>query len=471
MKKLLIVLAIILAFTVIFVACKNDEPETPTTGDPETSETESTTPNEDNTGDLPIDGTSSSTDEGNSSEQNSSSSTDDGGSSEENTSSSTTEEPPVENDIQTATDIHYAGSITTINGLGQDGKKFSMSNGYHTVAPHTNNPNASYYPPLANGMFDYYCRRISVTGWAILEGGQGDFVWSDDMGATWKPVTSQKLMATPDGQDLTPFCQSNIGDIKNLDNSNAYMSEVLIDLSSYDDDEYVTVWIGRLTTDGKKAVPIFKIEPVCIGDEVYVADRDAFDHVTMEDARNPVYIVSFDSMESQASIQDANGQIDRLRVWWRNNSYWESIGNNTIGYTWNKYVRLLEKDIAVSNHVFTIQGWVGFNNEYGKGLSETNVTFEGCVYRNGEPLKAVGGGGYNVSVNPGVVGVLSQAGLPGGAVYKYWLGVSDLQDGDVVHLYMIDNATGEKYCLKDFTIKVVADSTDLSQGPFIGEIG
>jgi hypothetical protein len=259
---------------------------------------------------------------------------------------------------------------------------------------------------------------------------------------------------------MPPFAA--IAAIKNWNEFDMVFS-LTIDLSGYEDDEYVTIWIGRRDGDGN-AVAIFKFGEIMIGDEVYVPElHDVCGHVSMDDMKNIVHTVSFDVFKSSHNVTDVAGRVDRLRVWNHDGITGDSIANNTPRHTWNKVVRLLEKDLQIADHVFTIEGWTAFQVE---GVDHTNVTYGAEVYRNGELIKVAGGAANNVTVNPGVVAVInSNSALKGGALFKVWLGVSDLAEGDYVHVFMTHtdaNGKQTKYCIKDFTISIVPNDTDFT---------
>ncbi len=307
-------------------------------------------------------------------------------------------------------------------------------------------------PPLSEDAFDYYCRTFTIGGWAILEGGQGDFVWSDDGGKTWKAVDEQTL--SDSAYDLAPF--ATVANIKNLSIFDADFT-ITIDLSDYEDDEYVTIWVGRKSSSGAVQA-IFKFGEVCVGDEVYVPEtHEECDHISFDDVTNPITIVSFDVCSSSHGITDAAGRTDRLRVWNYGTVTGDSIGNNTIRHTWNKVLRFLEKDKAISDHVFTIEGWTGYNS----ALNEANITFTGEVYRNGELLKTANGYTVPQASRPDIATATGYAHFN---AYKLWLGVADLESGDTVHIVLTytDGDVTTKYCIKDFTIEFVADDTDLT---------
>jgi hypothetical protein len=283
-------------------------------------------------------------------------------------------------------------------------------------------------------------------------------IWSDDRGKTWKKISD--VTYSDQTVDMTPFAA--IAGIKNWNEFDMVFS-LTIDLSGYDDDEYVTIWIGRENGDGKP-VAIFKFAEILIGDEVCISEtHDICGHVTMGDMKNIVHTVAFDVFKSSHAIADAAGRIDRIRVWNHGSVSGDSIANNTPHHTWNKVVRLLEKDLQVADHVFTIEGWTAFTVE---GVNETNVDYSAEVYRNGELLKTASGDPLNISINKGVVNVINgNSALKGGALFKLWLGVTDLQEGDYVHVIMTHTAadgTVTKYCIKDFTIDIVANDTDLT---------
>ena len=516
MKKLLLVLAIVLAVSVIFVSCNRDDKgttpdtttEAPTTGAPvvedptteapttdgaedPTTEAPTTDGGEETTTEAPTDEdptTEAPTDEDPTTEAptddlpgedpTTEAPTDDLPSEDPTTEAPTDdlpgEDPTTEAPTEAPTDapveetIPFIGIISDINGLGKDGKKINTTNTFQET-PHTFNPVTYYYPTVGDA-WDYTARRLAVHGWALIEGGQGDLVWSDDGGHTWRPVDKFSFSDATDVEVSKMGEFAKVGGLKTYNTFDMHFYAE-IDLSKYyDDDEYVTIWIGRENADGK-AVAIFKFSEMLIGEEVYVAEsHEECGHVAMMDMRNPVYIVSFDVFKSANGYTDAGGHTDRLRIWDRLDGAGnvaardDSIGNNTPYWTWNKVVRLIEKDIT-PGHIFTIEGWVGFNSAYGTGMDHTNVDFTIEVYRNGVLHKINNGDPNPVSMNPGVGAVLAAGNLPGGSLYKLWLGAEDLQNGDSLHVIMTHTAadgTQTKYCIKDFTIQIVPNDTDLT---------
>ena len=353
--------------------------------------------------------------------------------------------------------IGYIGSIYDVNGLGPNGKKVTATNNYSTYSPHTNNPNVIIYPPCVEGQFDYMCRSLSLNGWAIVEGGNGEMVWSYDGGKTWMEISNASY--SDQSADLKPF--ATVAGFKYEEYCQWDANFALtIDLSSLEDNSYVNIWVGRRNAYGK-AVAIFEFAEILIGDEYYVADiHEECGAISRDDNKYPINILSLDTCASTFNIQDSKGRIDRLRVLNYSNGLYgadTSIANNMASYTWNKVIQFLEKDIAAKEHIFTLEGWVS----YTKDIPEENISFSGVIYRNGEILKYLGGTTIPRELRPDIGAAL---GISRYNAYKIWLGVCDLQSGDTVHLLMTVVENGEKttYCMSSFTVMIVPDSTDIT---------
>ena len=512
MKKLLLVLAIVLAVSVIFVSCNRDDKgttpdtttEAPTTGAPvvedpttevpttdgaedPTTEAPTTDGGEETTTEAPTDEdptteaptdedltTEAPTDDLPDEDDTTEAPTDDlpdeddttvggeddttvggeddttvGG--EDDTTEAPTTEAPTDAPVEET--IPFIGIISDINGLGKDGKKVNATNVF-SETPHTFNPVTYYYPTVGDA-WDYTARRLSVNGWALVEGGQGDLVWSDDGGLTWKKVTNVTFTDATDAEEAKGIFgeMAKTGGLKSYNTFDVHFS-LTIDLSGYADDEYVTIWIGRENADGK-AVAIFKFSEMMIGDEVHVPETcPVCGNMHMDDVMHPVRIVSFDTFKSSHSITDAQGLTDRIRVrpYTLDPTGVTSYCNSTPDFTWNKTVRILEKDIF-AGHTFTIEGWVGLTEEV------SGIDFCVQVWRNGELYKT--NGGDPVAAHPDVIAAAQANACKTASQYKIWLGVEDLQDGDSIHFVMMDTVNNKSYCFRDFTLNIVADNTDL----------
>ncbi len=357
--------------------------------------------------------------------------------------------------------IPYIGCISSINGLGPDGTEWTLDNSYHNISPSSKTPSVTYPAPVLAGDTDYYCRSFSVSGWALLEGGQSSLYWSDNGGTTWKLIENV-IFTNGDEATFKPFA-TYVG-ILNPGYINAQFAAT-IDLSGYADGERINICIGQKAGDGT-IINIFKFNTIVVGKKTYVYEKhEECEHAAMSDPQNPIYIISFDVFESSLNLTDAGGRADRLRVrvFADDPSGYTSIANNVVGYTWNQVVHLLDKDVnAQQQHTFTLEGWVAFDKT---GFNYDNVNFSAEVYRNGELYRTASGESIDVAINPGIAGVIETYNLPGGSIYRVYLDANSLQNGDRVHIVMTHTdgeGTITKFCIKDFTIQVVTDDTDLS---------
>ena len=511
MKKLLLVLAIVLAVSVIFVSCNRDDKgttpdtttEAPTTGAPvvedPTTEAPTTDGAEDPTTEAPTtDGGEETTTEAPTDEDPTQGGDDETtapgedlpgdddettapgedlpGDDDETTApggnvpgedettapggnvpgEDETTTAPVENptDAPVEETIPFIGIISDINGLGKDGKKVNATNVF-SETPHTFNP-VTYYFPTVGGAWDYTARRLSVNGWALVEGGQGDLFWTDDGGLTWNKVTDVTFTDATEAEEARGIFgeMAKVGGLKSFNTFDVKFS-LTIDLSKYyDDDEYVTIWIGRENADGKK-VAIFKFGEMLIGDEVHVPETcSVCGNMHMDDVMHPVRIVSFDTFKSSHSITDAQGFTDRIRVrpFTLDPTGFTSYCNSTADFTWNKTVRLLQKDLF-AGHTFTIEGWVGLTEEV------PGIDFCVQVWRNGELYKT--NGGDPITAHPDVIAAAQKNACKTASQYKIWLGAEDLQDGDSIHMVMMDTVNNKSYCFREFTLNIVANDTNL----------
>ena len=502
MKKLLVVLALVLVFSVIFVACNKTEegtPETttvaenngteaPTTKAPEVDGTEAPTteaptteePTEAPTTEAPTTEaptteapTTEAPTEGPTTEEPTEEPTGEEPTTEEPTTEEPTTEEPTTEEPPVVEEIRFIGALADINGLGPNGKKFSMTNNYTTYAPHSNNPNVVIYPPAIGG-WDYTCRRFSLNGWAMLEGGNGEMVWSYDGGKTWLPIADvtysdqdfAKLKAFADTAGFATYEESYVWDANFV---------LTIDLTEYfADDEYVTIWVGRKSVNGTPVV-IYKFGEILTGEEAYVPEiEDGCGNVSRDDVKHPVTVVDFSLFESNLGVQDSKGRFDRIRVGTLNGVD-TNCGNNVAWQSSDRIIQLLEKDLTTASHYFQIEGWVA--------LVAGNLDLEMSinVIRNGEITWSknttdhyTGGTNYKNEVtcfkycdkdfrnDIYYFNLNGPSANPYSAFYSARLYTSILQDGDSVHLVLKDRTTGVSYCFNYFTIKVVADNTDLT---------
>ena len=364
-------------------------------------------------------------------------------------------------------DPTYIGAINAINGLGPNGKKWNITNYYGSYSPNTLNPNVTYNLPISGDAFDYYCRSFTITGWALLDNGQGDMYWSDDGGKTWKPVDYQFFTDGNSGHEAA----ANLLNVKNYTPTDANFI-VTIDLSGYADDEFVEICVGRAAGNGV-IVNIFKFAGVVIGDEEREILTDSTcGSISRDDASNPVSVVSFDMFNSLAGVTDIDFRTDRLRVGTNGATGNMTLGNQAAWQASDRVIRILQSDVTTAGNLFQVEGWVKLD------FGERNYELSLNVYRDGAKVWSKNttddySGDLAIDAHlretiffrycsPSYRNDIYNAAQGPSAFYSAKLDATILQDGDSVHFVITDKDTGVEYCFNHFIIKVVSDTTDLT---------
>ena len=364
-------------------------------------------------------------------------------------------------------DPTYVACINAINGLGPNGSKWNINNYYGSkFSPNSLNPNVVYTLPIAGDAFDYYCRTFTLTGWAILDNGQGDMYWSDDGGKTWKAVDYQFFVDGNENHDP----HANLLNVKNYSRTNVSFV-VTIDLSGYADDEFVEICVGRAAGNGT-IVNIFKFNGLIVGDEERETILEPVSGVvSRDDASNPVSIVSFDQFNSLAGVTDFDFRTDRLRVGIKNGIA-TNLGNDAAWQTSDRVIRILKSDVTTAGNLFQIEGWVKL--DHGERDYELSLN----VYRSGSKVwsknttdDCTGDTAHDAHLretiffklcSPDYRSDIYNAAQGPSAFYSAKLDASILKDGDFVHFVLKDKVTGVEYGFNYFVIKIVDDNTDLT---------
>ncbi|MBE6548120.1 MAG: redoxin domain-containing protein [Ruminococcaceae bacterium] len=157
-----------------------------------------------------------------------------------------TETPDITASPSTA--YRYAGNIDFINGTGPDGSASS----YQGLSAYRNNSTyKTPYIPQISGISATGNNKLSITGWAIVNGGQGGYYWSVDNYNWFECSASQ----TVDMSNYATILETAtiLAELTSTDNceANSKFKNIAADLSPWAGQTIPTVYFAVSTTSGK----------------------------------------------------------------------------------------------------------------------------------------------------------------------------------------------------------------------------
>ena len=158
-----------------------------------------------------------------------------------------------------ATDIRLSAAFETLNGVNVWENMAFMSN----MSYRRGEGGKASIATLNIHRLDASC-RISLTGWALLDGGQDGLYWSVD-GTTWTAFTGGQYKPADDAlESATNSSGTYLGALTDAKAENGRFADVTADLSAYNGQMINLSVAVRSAVDGNKYVEILKLTNLCV---------------------------------------------------------------------------------------------------------------------------------------------------------------------------------------------------------------